>query len=414
MRLTAFKQRFLVTLIGAALVAPAALSFAATPAGKSMNAADASRASAIEEMAASGDLVESWGEYALSSLKSNFAWARESGEVVVEPPTIFTRTRSSWARTPVPRYPGTSVEDAKPFHVAVQSARISDSAIYAAATDGGSLLPDQSPGLRRTIVAPSFTHAFEGYGYWRVSLILAYQRFNLFAPLQGAESAFVQSGWAWMDNPSAMRHKENSAGFGTGFDLGGVLATGLDWRAGYQSRVTMDNFYTYRGIFGQAGSFDIPPSANFGLDWTPVRNFRLSADAERVMYSQIAPFAGYSLPTVVLSIIQATGRPAAWENLDTYSLAAGWHSSSLGEFSVRYSTREQPLPALGALKQLLEPDLASRDWEFDYARPLAGNSSFQFRAVYAPIQLLGIPSYTADGNFGASRMRYEALLTTKF
>ncbi len=414
MRLTAFKQHLLVTLTGAALSLPAALSFAATPAGKFKNAAEAIRASAIEEMAESGDLMDSWGDYALSSLKSNFAWAREPGEAAAEPPTIFTRTRSSWARTPVSRFPGSSVDDAKPFHVAVQSARISDSAIYAAATDAGSLLADQAPGLRRTIIAPSFTHALEGVGYWRVSLILAYQKFNLFAPMQGADSAFGQSGWAWTDGPSALRHKENSAGFGTRLDLGGQLAADVDWRVGYQSRVAMDNFYTYRGVFGQSGSFDIPASANFGMDWSPTRSFRLSADAERVMYSQITPFAAYSLPVEVLSFIQASQRPAMWENLDIYSLAASWRNGVLGEFSVRYSTREQPLPALGALKQLIEPKLASHDWELDYARAFGERSIFQFRAVYAPIQLYGIPSYTADGGYGASHMRYEALLTAKF
>jgi hypothetical protein len=39
---------------------------------------------------------------------------------------------------------------------------------------------------------------------------------------------------------------------------------------------------------------------------------------------------------------------------------------------------------------------------------------FQLRAIYAPIQLLGIPSYTLDNNSGANSMRYEALLTTTF
>jgi len=412
---TSIKQHLLATLSGVLLVLPAAFSFAATPAGKFKDTAAALRASALEEMAASGDLVDSWGDYALSSLKSNFAWTKEPGEAAVEPPSIFNRARSSWARTPATHFPGTSVDDAKPFHVAVQSARVADSAIYTAATDAGSLLPDQSPGLRRTIVAPSFTHPLDGYGYWRVSLILAYQKFNLFAPMQGADSAFGRDGWAWTDSTAALRHKENSAGFGTRLDLGGkLLSSDWNWRAGYQSRVSMDNFYTYRGIFGQAGSFDIPPSVNFGLDWTPARNFRLSADAERVMYSQITPFASYSLPTDYQYFIQQSRRPLMWENLDIYSLTAAWRDQTLGEFSLRFSSREQPLPTLRALQQLLQQNLASHDWELDYAKGLGDHSMFQLRAIYAPIQLLGIPSYTLDNNSGANSMRYEALLTTTF
>ncbi len=413
---TAIKQRFLAALIGAALTLPAALSFAAQPAGKFKNVADAVRTSALEEMAASGDLAESWGDYALNSLKSGFSWASEPGETV-EPPTIFTRSRSSWARTPASRFPGTSVEDAKPFHVAMQSARISDSPIHAAVTDAGNLLADQSPGLRRTIVAPSFTQPLENFGYMRFSLILAYQRFSLFAPMQSSSSAFGQNGWAWMENPSALRYKENSAGFGTRFDLGGSLVTklGLNWRAGYQTRVAMDNFYTYRGLFGQPGSFDIPASANFGLDWVPERSLRVSAEAERVMYSQITPFVGYSLPAEVRYFIVQSTRAPAWEDLSVYSVSAAWRNAILGEFAVRYSTREQPLPAMLALKQLLLLNgLSSHDWEFDYARAFGDRATFRFRAAYAPLQMFGIPNYTADNNFGANRMRYEALLTTTF
>lgn len=414
MRSTTFKQRLLAALIGAVLTLPAALSFAAAPAGKLKDAVASARTSAMQEMAMSGDLIESWSDYALNSLKSNFTWAREPGEAAVEAPTIFTRTRSNWARTPAARFPETSVEGAKAFNVAMQTAHVSDSPIYTAAADTGSLLPEQSPGLRRTIVAPSFTQPLDNIGYWRFSLILAYQKFDLFAPMQGMQSAFEPNNWARAENPSALRSKENSAGFGSRLDVGGRLREGLDWRAGYQSRVAMDNFYTYRGVFGQAGSFDIPPSANVGVDWAPVRNVRLSADVERIMYSQIKPFAGYSLPADFFSFLQGSGRPLAWENLDVYSVSAAWRSSA-GEFALRYSTREQPLPTMLALRQLLEfNNLASHDWELDYGLTLGERSLFRFRALYAPIQLLGIPSYTAESNYGANRMRYEALLTTTF
>ncbi len=416
MRPNVSKQSSLVALASLGLCVPAFFVQAAQPPGRFQNVASTAHASALQEMAASGDLVESWGDYALSSLKSNFAWARETGETLAEPPTIFNRARSSWARTPVSRFPGTSVGDVKALQVVAQSSRVSESPIHAAATDAGSLLPDQMPGLRRTIVAPSFTHRLDDNQYWRLSLILAYQKFNLFTPptQDAVQGAFDKSSDAW-SGPSALRYKENSVGFGARLDVGGRLVEGLDWRGGYQSRVSMDNFYTYRGIFGQAGSFDIPPGMNFGVDWTPARNIRLSADAERVMYSQIAPFANYSLPADFQYFIEMTRRPLAWENLNIYSVAAAWNVGGLGEISMRYSTREQPFPTLGVLQQLLlKHDISSRDWELGYAKAFAGGSVFRFRALYAPIQLLGIPNYTADSGYGMNRMRYEALLTTTF
>jgi hypothetical protein len=422
MRPTAFKHRILATLIGAAWVLPAAFSFAApsgSATGRFKDVENSMPGSALEELAqSSGSLADSWSSYASSSLKSNFSWANDDAgggnAAAAQPPTIFTRTRSSWARTPDAGVPGASSGRNGPIHVAMQSARISDSALYVASSDAGSLLPNQAPGLQRTIVAPSFMHPVEDLGYWRFSLILAYQRFSLFAPMQNASAAFGQNGWAWVEDPTQLRYKENSAGFGTRVDFGGKFADSLEWRAGYQTRVEMDNFYSLRGLYGQPGSFDIPPSANVALDFSPTRSLRVSAEAERILYGQITPFAGYTLPVLAQQYLTAFGQSLEWQNLTVYSLAAAWRNDTLGEFALRVSTREQPLPTWGLLQTLIGPSLASRDWEADYAKAFDGNTTFHLRAVYAPLQMFGLPSYTADGNYGANRVRLEALLNKSF
>ncbi len=400
-------------MLGGVLFAPATASLAASPAPNRARPTDAGamHGASLTELAASADAMDNWREYALGSLKSNFSWASEPGELVA-PPSIFNRGRSSYARTPVSRFTGTSVEEGQSFHVAMQSARIADTPLYTAASNADSLLPDYSPGLQRTLIAPSFTRPLDDLGYWRVSLILAYQKFSLATPAPVA-SAYPFPAQA-LSNPSELRYKESSVGFGTRLDVGGNLIAGLDWHAGFQSRVAMNNFYTYRGIYGQPGSFDIPPSTDIGVDFTPVPGLRLSVDAERILYAQITPFASYSLPADFRYFLQLSRTNLAWSDLDVYSVAASWRNKLLGEFTLRYSTREQPLPTLPVLQQLLQPQLASHDWEFGYAHGVGERSQLRFKATYAPIQLLGVPSYTADNNYGANRMRYEMLWMTAF
>jgi len=49
-------------------------------------------------------------------------------------------------------FPGTLVQSQGPLEIAMQTSRAGNTPLYAPA-EGNSLLPDHSPGLRRTVVA---------------------------------------------------------------------------------------------------------------------------------------------------------------------------------------------------------------------------------------------------------------------
>ena len=132
------------------------------------------------------------------------------------------------------------------------------------------------------------------------------------------------------------------------------------------------------------------------------------------MYSQVAPFTSSALPSRFLALLSSSVSPAfAWQDLDVYSIGASWRDPVSGDWALRYSTREQPLPTSMLLQQAL-PSPSAHNYELDYARAFGQRSRLRISASYAPTDfILGVPlSYSVT--HGGNQMQWEALWITSF
>jgi hypothetical protein len=412
MRPSATRQPYLATTIALALSLACGLSSASTPTRKADAASAVSNATIANELADTAGLIDTWRDYALGTLKSNFAWASEPSDVI-EAPSIFNRGRSNLSRAPALRFPGTSVQQDGALHVAMQSTRVADTPLYASA-EASTLLPDFSPGLRRLIVAPSFTHRVGDSNSFSVAAILAYQRVAGGFDLAGMSPGSANS---WL-TPTQFHNAESGFGAAARLDFNHAMNDWASWQVGYQSRVNMDGFNTYQGLNVRPGSFDIPASTNVGLGLKITPDLRVDVGVERIMYGDVAPLISNSLPAPLLAQLGGSRLSSsfAWENLVVRSLALSWHAQALGDIGLRYTSRQQPLPTLPLLQQALLPDISSHNWEVSFARGFGQNSTLRLLGVYAPIQLFGAPatSYGLNGANGSSQIRVEALWVTTF
>jgi hypothetical protein len=248
------------------------------------------------------------------------------------------------------------------------------------------------------------------------SAIFAYQRFAGLG--LGLDSIPIQGSPAYATTPFSSRSNVGSYGTGMRVDFNSALTDNLSWQVGYQSRVNMDTFNNYRGVYSEPGSFDIPASTNAGLGYALTPQLKLDLGVERVMYSQIAPFTSDALPTRFLVLLGSEVSPSfAWQNLNVYSLGVSWQDWAAGVWSLHYSTREQPLPTSRLLQNVLEPYLSSHDVEFTFARGFGASSSLRLAATYAPTQfVLGVPtsSYSLRNGSSSNQIEYEALWITRF
>jgi hypothetical protein len=132
------------------------------------------------------------------------------------------------------------------------------------------------------------------------------------------------------------------------------------------------------------------------------------------MYSQVAPFTSSALPSRFLALLSSGASPVfAWQDLDVYSIGGLWHDPQFGDLSVRYSTREQPLPTSPLLQEAL-PAISPRNVEIGYARGFGQNSTLRLTAAYVPNEYIpGIPqSYSLAK--GGNQFEWGALWITSF
>ena len=408
MRRSTAKVAKLAGALGLVLALP--LSFAAQP-----DATTAAKAS-FNEFANSESVIDAWRNYALADLSSGFSWA-STQSIALTAPSLFDRGNARFVE-PASHF-STSIVPAQSLQVTYMKTNISDTPLHVPA-QAPQLLQDYTPGLQRYIVAPTVSQKWGENSAVSFAAIFAYERFAGLG--LGVDSVSIQDN-AGQDSafgppqPYGVRDSYGTYGVGMRADFTNALTDRLSWQVGYQSRVNMDSFNNYRGVYSEPGSFDIPASANVGVGYSLTSNLKLDAGVERVMYSGIAPFTSDALPTRFLALLGSEISPAfAWQNLDVYSVGWTYHDPIDSVWSLHYSTREQPLPTSRLLQSALEPYLSSHDVEFGFSHAFTQNSNFRFAATYAPTEfVLGLPTSFSlrNGNDG-NQIEYEAMWTTRF
>jgi hypothetical protein len=369
------------------------------------------RASSLAELAESASILDAWRDYALADLKPGFSWA-DNHSLAPAPPSLFDRGNAHFA-PPASHFAGAPINPS-PIQVAFLSSKVADTPLFVAA-EGSSLWQDSTPGLQRYVVAPSVSQRWGENSALSFSAIFAYQRFAGLG--LGVDSVSVQDNAGFVGTTSSSRGDVGSYGSGMRVDFNSALTDRLSWQVGYQSRVNMDAFNNYRGVYSEPGSFDIPASANAGLGFAVIPQLKFDIGVERVMYSQIAPFTSDALPTRFLALLGSGISPTfAWQNLSVYSVGATWHDATIGTLSLHVSTREQPLPTSSLLQNALEPYLSSHDIEFNFNRDFGESSNLRLAATYAPTEfILGVPtSYSLRSGGNGNEIEYEAMWTTRF
>ena len=70
-------------------------------------------------------------------------------------------------------------------------------------------------------------------------------------------------------DPTKLTNNGTDTSMGYGLKLGwlGEVSPGLTLAASYQTKMSMDEFSDYAGLFAEQGGFDIPSTWTLGLAW---------------------------------------------------------------------------------------------------------------------------------------------------
>lgn len=350
-------------------------------------------------------VMQRWQEYARQSIQPDFSWAEPESPRMA--PQLLELAMASPAGGRTSYVP---VGSNALIGVSVRSGIVDDLPSSRLGDDGivPRLIPEARPGLHRYIVAPSYVQGWGDSGRWSVAALFAYQRF--------ANATFGDSDVT----PESLRLTEGAGptayGRGVRVELSEKLGQRLRWTASYQSRVNMDAFNSYRGVYADPGDFDIPASMGVNLGYAVAPWLSLDLGFERVKYSEIRAFTSPSLPRRFLAALGSGASPIfEWDDLDVYSLTTTWHGGRYGDLGLRYSTRTQPAPTSLLLDRLLG-DVSTYSLDLSYSHAVGDNGQFRFVTSYAPAQyLFGVPtSYAARNTLAGNQLEFEAVWATRF
>jgi len=277
-------------------------------------------------------------------------------------------------------------------------------------------MPDenfQGTSFDRQIFAPGFEHELGQGSVLGVAAVIAYQRYSAASLGQTAASTFDDSPWI----PGTFSPQQES-GYGTGVRLAlrQEVIQGIAVDAEYQSRIDMEEFAAYRGVYAQPADLDIPARAMLGLAFQTTEKSWLNLSIERVMYSEISAFPSRYLPARFLSLLgDSTSPNFGWEDLTVYTVGYTWSDGADQQWHVDLSTRTQPSPTSKVLNRVLEGDLASSALVVGYSRRTGERSRLAFNAAYAPSEyafggsVLGVTTENLD-----QQIEVEAMWSLSF
>jgi len=271
----------------------------------------------------------------------------------------------------------------------------------------------QGSAFERQYFSPGIEHEFGEGSILGVSAVVAYQRYSaaslgLFAASEPGGDFGLYSGY----------QPYQDSGYGTGVRLAvrQEVFDGLQLDAGFQSRIDMEEFAAYRGVYSQPADLDIPARARVGVSFQASERSWLNVAVERVMYSDINAFPSRYLPNRFLSLLGDSTSPSfAWEDLTVYTVGYTWTDGADQQWHIDLSTRTQPDPTSRLLSDALAGELANSAMTLGYSRRTGERSRLNLNAAYAPSEyafggsVLGITTEELD-----QRFEVEAMWTLSF
>jgi len=219
---------------------------------------------------------------------------------------------------------------------------------------------------------------------WGVSAIVAYQRF---------EAEGLSNFGGSSTNANALSDNGVDTSTGIGFKLGyqAEVLKDLTLAASYQSKIDMDEFDKYSGLFAGGGDFDIPATWTVGLALKTSPKSVWTFDIQKIEYSDVPaignPFnnlinttTGCAGGVVSRCLGGADGAGFGWRDMTIFKL--GWQTEATSNLTLRagFSHGTQPIADSEVLFNILVPavieDHLTLGFTYDISR--SSELSFQF------------------------------------
>lgn len=208
---------------------------------------------------------------------------------------------------------------------------------------------DAGVDMRQAFFTPSIAFRPLPQHSFGVALTFAYQEFA---------ARGIQGFAGFSNNGTAVSNNSHDSATGWGIKLGWLgqlherVRLGISW----SSRIRMDAFDDYAGLFAGYGDFDVPENYGIGISVLAADSLTVAADWQRIEYSEIASvgnpvnslFAGQPLGT-------ANGPGFGWQDIDVIKLGLVYQPHAAWTLRAGISHADQPIPRDQTFFNILAP-----------------------------------------------------------
>ena len=148
----------------------------------------------------------------------------------------------------------------------------------------------------------------------------------------------------------------------------------------YSPAIKMSKLSSYAGLFAENGRFNIPASASAGLAYKIAEPVTLTADYQRIHYSDIASVGNALLPNLMTAPLGADkGAGFGWHDINVYKLGTQWKANDVWTWRAGYSKTKSPIQASEVLFNILAPGVVEDHFTFGFTK-----DHFNLALMYAP------------------------------
>ncbi|MFA9273808.1 MAG: OmpP1/FadL family transporter [Candidatus Aquirickettsiella gammari] len=243
--------------------------------------------------------------------------------------------------------------------------------------------------MMQLILAPTFAVKLNADHAVGISLLAGYQRFKSeglqafnnapgFPPFTGAPGSVTNNGY------------DSSTGFGLRVGYQAKLSDSLTFGVAYASKMNMQAFDKYKGLFAGAGDFDIPENYNVGLAYSPDKQWTVAVDYQRINYSGVQSIGNASMPKSPLG--SANGPGFGWQDIDVFKLGVEYQYSQQLALRAGYNHGKNPVTSNDVTFNILAPGVIQSHFTLGMTYALSKDTELSASYMHAPRQTVTGPS----------------------
>lgn len=198
--------------------------------------------------------------------------------------------------------------------------------------------------LMQLIVAPTVAFKIAPNHSIGISPLIGYQRFKA----EGLQ------GFGVMTPSGGNLGYDDSFGYGLRVGYMGKITPTITIGAAYATKMNMQKFDKYKGLFAEQGGFDMPENYNLGIAFQATPELTLALDYQRINYSGVKSIANSSNP--ITAPLGSSGGPGfGWQDVDVWKLGAAYQYNKQWTLRAGYNHGDNPIQARDVTFNILAP-----------------------------------------------------------